>query len=93
MRTLRGVNYHQAECTAVDLVNKKLTCKEVYTNEKFEQKFDYLIIGCGMRNRTFKTPGLAKENHVFFMKNLWDARRVRNRLLECFERASNPVLP
>jgi NADH dehydrogenase FAD-containing subunit len=45
-----------------------------------------------MRNRTFKTPGLSEENHVFFMKNLWDARRVRSRLLECFERASNPVL-
>lgn len=27
------------------------------------------------------------------MKNLWDARQVRSRLLECFERASNPVLP
>jgi NADH dehydrogenase FAD-containing subunit len=45
-----------------------------------------------MRNRTFKTSGLAEENHVFFMKNLWDARKVRARLLECFERAANPVL-
>lgn len=45
-----------------------------------------------MRNRTFKTPGLCEENHVFFMKNLWDARKVRSRLLECFERAANPVL-
>ena len=45
-----------------------------------------------MRNQTFKTPGLAEENHVFFMKNLWDARKVRSRLLECFERAANPVL-
>jgi len=50
------------------------------------------MIACGMRSRTFKTPGLNEENHVFFLKNLWDARKVRQRLGECFERASSPYL-
>ena len=46
-----------------------------------------------MRSRTFKTPGLSEENSVYFMKNLWDARLVRSKLIECFEKASNPRLP
>eukprot|EP00804_Cyclotella_cryptica_P014445 CCRYP_004788-RC/>CCRYP_004788-RC protein AED:0.15 eAED:0.15 QI:537/1/1/1/1/0.8/5/131/401 len=30
---------------------------------------------------------------VFFLKHLYHARQIRNRILECFERASNPTLP
>lgn len=33
-----------------------------------------------------------KENHVFFLKQLGDARNIRNRLLECFERAASPFI-
>ena len=29
---------------------------------------------------------------VFFLKHLYHARQIRNRALECFERASNPTL-
>ena len=45
-----------------------------------------------MRSRTFSTPGISEENNVFFLKHLWDARKIRSRLIECFERASNPDL-
>ena len=45
-----------------------------------------------MRSRTFGTPGLSEDNHVFFLKNLWDARKIRSRLIKCFEMASNPML-
>lgn len=33
-----------------------------------------------------------KENNVFFLKQLGDARNIRNRLLECFERAASPYI-
>lgn len=29
---------------------------------------------------------------MFFLKQLGDARNIRNRLLECFERAANPFI-
>lgn len=29
---------------------------------------------------------------VFFLKHLYHARQIRNRILECFERASNPTI-
>ena len=77
----------------VDFENKVLHCEEFFTNSPYEHSYDHLVIACGMRSRTFKTPGLSEENYVYFMKNLWDARKVRARLIECFERASNPHLP
>ena len=30
---------------------------------------------------------------VFFLKHLYHARQIRNRIVECFERASNPTIP
>ena len=30
---------------------------------------------------------------VFYLKHLYHARQIRNRILECFERASNPTIP
>jgi NADH dehydrogenase FAD-containing subunit len=48
------------------------------------------MIACGMRSRTFGTPGLSEENNAFFLKNLWDARKIRATLIKNFERAANP---
>lgn len=45
----------------------------------------------GTHTNTFNTPGVEQgKNNVFFLKDLWDARQIRNRILECFERASYP---
>lgn len=34
----------------------------------------------------------SQDNNVFFLKQLGDARSIRYRLLECFERASSPFI-
>lgn len=55
-----------------------------------------MIIACGMTNSIFKTKGVNQdpvvnqENHIYFLKSLSDAQRIRNRLIDCFEIASNP---
>ena len=92
MRTIRNMQYLQATCLDIDLEKKEMKCANYFTDEQFTHGYDYLMIACGMRSRTFKTPGLNEENHVFFLKNLWDARNVRSRLGECFERASSPYI-
>ena len=92
VRTIKGLKYFQAECKDIDLDKKVLTCEEYFTKNIYTEEYDYLMLAPGMRSRTFKTPGLSEENHVFFLKNLWDARRIRNRANECFERASNPKI-
>lgn len=45
----------------------------------------------GAMTNTFNTPGVNYgENNVYFLKDLQHARSIRNRILECFERASYP---
>lgn len=42
-----------------------------------------------MTNRTFGTPGISEDNRVYFLKSLTDSKKVRNRMIDCFEKASN----
>ncbi len=48
--------------------------------------FDYLVLAPGAVNQTFGTPG-AEEN-ALFVKELYDAIRIRDRIIGCFERAA-----
>ena len=53
--------------------------------------YDYLVMANGAMTNTFNTPGENfGENNVYFLKDLEHARAIRNRILECFERASYP---
>merc|ERR1719253_1449142 len=56
---------------------------------------DYLCVAGGMKSNTFNTPNVERLEGivVFFLKHLYHARQIRNRILECFERASNPTIP
>ncbi|KAL9103318.1 MAG: hypothetical protein Q9163_001624 [Psora crenata] len=57
--------------------------------KRFEVDYDKLVIAVGCYSQTFGTKGV-KEN-AYFMKDVGDARRVRKRVLECFEIASLPT--
>ncbi|KAJ3035415.1 hypothetical protein HDV00_004013 [Rhizophlyctis rosea] len=58
-------------------------------NDKFKVGFDKLVIAVGAYSNTFGVPGVAE--HGFFLKEVDHARRVRARILECFEIASEPT--
>jgi NADH dehydrogenase len=66
--------------------------KEIKDTKKHGKLFDLdyvkLIITVGCYSQTFGTPGV-KEN-AFFLKDVGDARKIRQRLLDCFEIASSP---
>ncbi|KAI1316763.1 hypothetical protein EDD11_009501 [Mortierella claussenii] len=47
--------------------------------------YDHLIITVGSYSNTFNIPGVKE--HAFFLKEVADARKIRSRVLECFERA------
>ena len=68
--------------------------------------YDKLVIATGTKSNTFKVPGIASKeesgemnpsgtsrHNVFFLKQLEHARAIRNRIIECFERASSPSVP
>ena len=57
-------------------------------------RYDYLVVAAGCKTNTFGVRGIAEREgrEVFFLKHLHHARQIRNRVLECFERAASPVV-
>ncbi|KAI0325734.1 FAD/NAD(P)-binding domain-containing protein [Cubamyces sp. BRFM 1775] len=59
-------------------------------SEKFQLTYDKLVIAVGAYNQTFNVPGVKE--HAHFLKDIRDARRIRTRILECFEQANQPTI-
>ncbi|EIW67161.1 hypothetical protein TREMEDRAFT_45240 [Tremella mesenterica DSM 1558] len=51
--------------------------------------YDKLVIAVGCYSASFGIPGVKK--HAHFLKDIRDARKIRRRLLECLEQASEPT--
>eukprot|EP01111_Echinosteliopsis_oligospora_P015621 TRINITY_DN6232_c0_g2_i1.p1 TRINITY_DN6232_c0_g2~~TRINITY_DN6232_c0_g2_i1.p1 ORF type:complete len:467 (+),score=106.10 TRINITY_DN6232_c0_g2_i1:69-1403(+) len=86
--TRRNVEYYQAECRDIIPETKTIKVKGVLHEKPFEMKYDKLLIAVGAQNNTFNIPGVL--DHAYFLKELPDARRIRRRILECFEEAALP---
>ncbi|TFK36642.1 pyridine nucleotide-disulfide oxidoreductase-domain-containing protein [Crucibulum laeve] len=56
----------------------------------FSMRYDKLIISVGAYSQTFNVPGVKE--YALFLKDVKDARRIRSRILECFEQANQPTL-
>ncbi|KAF2686877.1 FAD/NAD(P)-binding domain-containing protein [Lentithecium fluviatile CBS 122367] len=85
-----SVQYYEAEATKIDYEKRV-----VYINDDSEIKgdvsatevpFDMLVIGVGAENATFGIPGV-RENSLF-LKEVGDAQRIRNRIMDCCETAT-----
>jgi len=85
-----AVKYYEAEATKIDYEKKV-----VYINDdspikgdinETEVPFDMLVVGVGAENATFGIPGV-KENGLF-LKEVGDAQRIRNRIMDCCETAT-----
>jgi NADH dehydrogenase len=63
--------------------------EEAKKGKLFDLTYDKLIVSVGCYSQTFGTPGV-KEN-ALFLKDVGDARKIRNRLLACFEAAALPT--
>jgi len=90
-RTITNLAYQQATVTSVDLERKIVHCEDAFVQgHSFQLEYDALILATGSETNTFGVKGISVANNVFFLKQLQDARAIRNRLIECFERASSP---
>lgn len=47
----------------------------------FDMSWDKLVIAVGCYSQTFGTPGVKE--HAYFLKDVGDARNIRNRMLSC----------
>ncbi|KAG4075681.1 hypothetical protein HA402_003506 [Bradysia odoriphaga] len=87
------VEYHQAWCDEVNFQKNQVSCtlnlpptsQSTSSSHQFGLTYDHLIIAVGSYSNTFGIKGVKE--HAFFLKEVADARRIRTRILECFERA------
>jgi NADH:ubiquinone reductase (non-electrogenic) len=82
--------FYQAFTTAVDPARKVVTCEGATDGAVFTLEYDLLVVAVGAVSRTFNVPGVRE--HAFFLKELHHARAIRQRIIECFERAAHPGL-
>mmetsp|Transcript_4068 Transcript_4068/g.8853 ORF Transcript_4068/g.8853 Transcript_4068/m.8853 type:complete len:534 (+) Transcript_4068:284-1885(+) len=92
VRIIKGLGeYYQAKARGLDTENKVVHCEDLFKKHHFPVRYDYLLVAAGNKTNTFGTPGVQENEgkSVLFLKHLYHARLIRNRILECFERASN----
>lgn len=91
--SVRAINkpttYYQGLCTTVDLQKQQIVCQPTLPGvKKFSLPYDKLILAVGAKSSTFGTPGVTE--NAFFLKEIEDARKIRHRILLCFEQAKSP---
>ncbi|PQE18270.1 hypothetical protein CJF32_00008020 [Rutstroemia sp. NJR-2017a WRK4] len=67
----------------------KLNEKKKVKGKVFDVRYDKLVVAVGCYSQTFGTRGV-REN-ALFLKDIRDARKIRTRVLECFETAALPT--
>lgn len=90
-RARRGVRFLLGQACSLDLSRHVVHCASPEDDLRWEEPFDFLAIGVGAENNTFGIPGVRE--HCLFLKELADARLIRERTLGNLERACLPSLP
>ncbi len=88
---LRGAHFLLGRAVRVDLARRLVQCRAAVGESSWEQPFDALALAVGCVTNTFGVPGV--EQHAFFLKEVEDARRIRQALVANLERASLPATP
>ncbi|MBC8042631.1 MAG: FAD-dependent oxidoreductase [Rhizobacter sp.] len=89
IRTAReGLTFFQAIASKLDTANKTVQCRNAVSDEVFDVKYDWLLITVGAANNTFGIEGV-REN-AMFLKEVADARSIRTKIIDNFERAATP---
>jgi NADH:ubiquinone reductase (non-electrogenic) len=84
----KGVEFMQGSCSSLDDTARHITCRNPESGAEFILEYDVLVIAVGSWNNTFGVKGVAE--HALFLKELTDARNIRERIISCLERASFP---
>ncbi len=82
IRKLIGTDtcFIQSTVESIDVENKQVILKDNVIS------YDILVVGLGAKTNFFNVPGAEK--YAYTLKTLDDAKHVRNRFLDVFERAS-----
>lgn len=82
-------HFHLAYADSVDFDTRQVFCENSLNPDvKYAIKYDKLVIGVGALSNTFGVPGVPE--NAYFLKEVSDARKIRNRILSNFELALAP---
>lgn len=84
----RNLRFYHAEALRLDAAARIVHCRGAGDVRTFEVPYDALVIAVGAVSNTFNVPGVSE--HALFLRELADARALRGRIIECFERANLP---
>lgn len=80
----------QAKARSIDTESKTIECESTFNNEKFSVNYDKLVIAVGVKTNTFGIESITEGDGVYFLKHLYHARKIRNNIIDCFEKAAVP---
>lgn len=78
----------QAHARAVDPAAKSVACQGALDGRAYQLDYDSLVVAVGTVTQTYGIPGVRE--HALFLREAGEARAIRQRILDCFERASQP---
>ena len=81
-------HFQLARATELHADRNAVVCSSDVGSHLYELNYDYLVIGVGALSNTFGIPGVS--DHAFFLKEIADARAVRNRIITNFEESLYP---
>lgn len=86
------IKFLEAECVDIDHIKKHVKCEDtseiVGEVSKWDLPYDYLVVAVGATSNTFNTPGVTE--HCHFLKEIPDAQKIRNAIIDLVETASIP---
>jgi len=87
----RDVRFLDARAVSLDARRRRLVAEGGIGGERFSEAYDLLVIAVGAVSNDFGIRGV--KDHALFLKELNDARILRQRIIQCFERANLPGVP
>ncbi|KAF9434064.1 NADH:ubiquinone oxidoreductase [Entomortierella beljakovae] len=85
----RNVRFYESECTDIDPDSKTISITDVSDIKGAVSNttipYDYLVVAIGADNQTFGMSGVRE--FACFLKEIWDAQKIRTRLMDCVESA------
>jgi NADH dehydrogenase FAD-containing subunit len=85
-----GARFLLGDAEALDPDRRVVSCRSLEGDLAWEQPYDLLAVGVGAEGSTFGIPGVRE--HACGLKELADARAIRERVVAALERAALPGL-
>lgn len=85
-----AVKTYEADCTQIDTETKTISItdhSERHAPTETTIPYDYLVVGVGAESQTFGIKGVLE--HACFLKETWDAQKIRTRIMDCVETAQS----